>query len=393
MRERKGEAKGALLKIVILSVSLVTMLNNTISVSLGSIQEAFPQVSTVKLQCLLAYPTLSMTMFILISGILISFLGNRVILLIGLFLYTVSGVLPMFLNDFQHILISRLVMGIGLGLFFPLSLGLITDFYEGEERVTAMGQQFAVGNLGQTIALLATGLLSSINWRYGFLVYGLGGVIFILVFLFLPEKPARTTEEKSDKSVQINGSALCVAAALAFYNMVYIIMHSNLSLVMKSQHIGTSATVSGSMAFMTLISTVSGMYFGRLYDRIGELVGIMSGAAIACSFGMLIMADQPWEIYLALSLMGLGNALIMPYGYYHTSRVCPPQSAKFCLALTQALLCFGSFASPFVVNLLRVMLAQDGERFPFATALAGMGILNIILFFYWMILRKRGGTQ
>ena len=134
---KRREVNGQFLKFVILSVSLVTMVNNTISVELGSIQEAFPEASTVELQSLLAYPTLSMTIFVLISGVCVSYFGNKLILLTGVFLFTAAGVLPIFLDDFQKILAARFVMGMGTGIFFPLALGLITDFYEGETDFAA----------------------------------------------------------------------------------------------------------------------------------------------------------------------------------------------------------------------------------------------------------------
>ena len=385
---KRREINGQFLKFVILSVSLVTMVNNTISVELGSIQEAFPEASTVELQSLLAYPTLSMTIFVLISGVCVSYFGNKLILLTGLFLFTAAGVLPIFLDDFQKILAARFVMGMGTGIFFPLALGLITDFYEGEERAAAMGQQFAVGNFGQMSALLATGLLSSISWRYGFLVYALGGAIFLLILFFLPDKPKKQKEEK--KKVRISKKAFGVGVIMAFYNMIYLVMYSNVSLVMKAEHIGTAMTVSLSMALMTLISALSGVWFGKLYSVIGEWVGFASGMAVAVSFAMLIIADQPWMIYVALAFLGVGNALIMPYGYYHTSKASTPESTKLSLAVTQALLSLGSFSSPFVIDILRRILSQNGDRFPFAAALAGMGILNTLLLIKCLTARKEG---
>ena len=385
---KRREINGQFLKFVILSVSLVTMVNNTISVELGSIQEAFPEASTVELQSLLAYPTLSMTIFVLISGVCVSYFGNKIILLTGLFLFTAAGVLPILLDDFQKILASRFVMGMGTGIFFPLALGLITDFYEGEERAAAMGQQFAVGNFGQMSALLATGLLSSISWRSGFLVYALGFPVFLLILFSLPYKPKKQKEEK--KKVRISKKAFGVGVIMAFYNMIYLVMYSNVSLVMKAEHIGTAMTVSLSMALMTLISALSGVWFGKLYSVIGEWVGFASGMAVAVSFAMLIIADQPWMIYVALAFLGEGNALIMPYGYYHKSKASKTESKKLSLAVTQALLSLGSFSSPFVIDILRRILSQNGDRFPFTAALAGMGILNTLLLIKCLTARKEG---
>ena len=385
-RENK-KIGGKLLKAVILSVSLVTMINNSVSVVLGNMQEAFPEVSTVKLQCLLAYPTFSMIIMVLVGGVLVSYLGNKIILLSGLLIYTVSGVMPVFLSDFNYILLSRLCMGAGLGLVSPLALGLITDFYEGNERVTAMGQQFGVGNFGQAAALLSAGILGAMGWRYSFLIYGSGAVIFFLILFLLPEKEKRKKADGKKGTVGVNARALCVAGIMGFYNMVYIVMHSNLSLVMTSRHIGTVMTTSYSMTLMTLISTGAGLIFGKLYEKIRELVGVMSGLFIA--FAIMIMADRPWMVYLSLAFLGAGNALIMPFGFYHVTKLCPEGAEKFCLAMTQAFLSVGSFLSPFVVDGLRRFLSGEGDGFPFWAALAGMGILNMVLITYWFVMKRK----
>ena len=387
---RNIQNNSRLLKPVILSVSLVTMMNNSISTVLGNIKEAFPEAGTVELQCLVTFPMLTMTIFILVSGVLVNYLGSRKILLTGLFIYTISGTAPAVIHDFRLLLFSRLLLGLGLGLFFPLALGLITDFYEGEERINTMGQQFAVGNMGQTFALLAAGLLAVAGWRHSFLIYGLGGAIFILVLLFLPEPQKTRNEKKAKTAIAVNRKVLFVMAVMGFYNMVYITMFSNLSLVMKSHHIGTALTAGCAMSFMTFISMCSGMFFGKMYGRWREAVGVISGLAIAGAFGILISADNVGKIYAALILLGFGNAWIMPYGYYHASRVCSPDSAKFCLALTQAVVCVGSFVSPFAIEALKRLLSLGGERFPFAASLAGMCMINLLLIGYWIVVRKKG---
>lgn len=137
-----------MLKAVILSVSLGTLVNNSASVILGSMAGDFPDVPQVTLQCFVTYPTLMVMLFTLIGGILTTVLSTKAVLLIGLVIFTVSGMLPMVLNSFGAMLVSRLFLGAGLGMVSPLSVSLITDFYEGEERVTLLGQQFAIGNMG-----------------------------------------------------------------------------------------------------------------------------------------------------------------------------------------------------------------------------------------------------
>ena len=278
--EEKGviTVNSKMLKAAILSVSIVTAVSSSASVLLGSIQSDFPDVSKIKLQCFVTYPTIMVMIFTLIGGVLTAILGSKIVLMVGLVIFTVSGMMPMILHDFNAMLISRLCLGAGLGMVSFLSLELITDYYEGEERMVLVGQQFAIANVGQTASMLIAGYLAAFGWRKPFWIYSAGAIVFVFTLLFLPgkppKKPANMKVEESTKSlptgaskryfkISCNWKIIVLAIMMFCYNATYLTVYSNLALIMKQESIGTATMVGYAMAFMTSSGMCVGMFFGK----------------------------------------------------------------------------------------------------------------------------------
>lgn len=411
-----------LLKAAILSVSLGTLVNNSASVILGSMESDFPDVPQVTLQCFVTYPTLMVMLFTLVGGVLTTVLGTKFVLLMGLVIFTVSGMLPMILNDFSAMLISRLCLGAGLGMVSPLAVSLITDFYEGEERAAMLGQQFAIGNMGQTASMLIVGCLAMVSWRQTFWVYSIGAVVFVIVLIFLPKNPPRRRADVAVEKAPEGTAASAISApkpALASagrhvgarcgrpmkllcnwkvvglalvmfcYNTTYLTMYSNLALIMKQEGIGTAAAVGYAMAFMTASGMCIGMFFGRLYQHFGNMLGAVSALAVGLAFFLMIHADTMVAIALSLVVMGSGNALLMPFGYYHVSRVAPKESSSFSMSVVQAAVSAGSFGSPYIYGNLVKVFDRTSGRFTFVLAACALALGAAGLMVFGVRSRKR----
>lgn len=378
-------------KAAILSVSLGTLVNNSASVILGNMESDFPDVSRVTLQCFVTYPTLMVMLFTLIGGILTTVLGTKFVLLMGLVIFTVSGMLPMLLNDFTAMLISRLCLGAGLGMVSPLAVSLITDFYEGEERAAMLGRQFAIGNMGQTASMLIVGCLAVVSWRQTFWVYGIGAVVFVIVLIFLPKNPPRHTGTRPGRTMKLlcNWKVVGLALVMFCYNTTYLTMYSNLALIMKQEGIGTAAAVGYAMAFMTASGMCVGMFFGRLYQRFGNMLGAVSALAVGLAFFLMVHADTMVAIALSLVVMGSGNALLMPFGYYHVSRVAPTESSSFSMSVVQAAVSAGSFCSPYIYGNLVKVFDQTSGRFTFVLAACALALGAAGLMVFGVRSRKR----
>ena len=93
----------------------------------------------------------------------------------------------MFSNDYTAILISRLVLGAGFGLYNSQAISMISVWYEGTTRAQMLGWRAAAEQIGQACTLAIAGLiLSYAGWHASFAVYLLA---FVVLFFFAVRVP------------------------------------------------------------------------------------------------------------------------------------------------------------------------------------------------------------
>ena len=122
------------LKVSILSISFLLMTRLTISPALAEIGKAFPSVSQEALMMMVVLPSLVGIIFGVIGGVLAGFMRAKTLLYIALTGYLVGGLGPVFVDDFKKLILFRVLLGAGTGLFLPYAAGLISAFFKGYER-------------------------------------------------------------------------------------------------------------------------------------------------------------------------------------------------------------------------------------------------------------------
>ena len=190
------------LKLAILIVSILQPITNAVSPVLSDLQRAFPEVDNGWILQLLSLPSLVAVPVSLLSGTLSARISKKTLLLCGTALITLAGIAPMLIHSFVLIMITRILVGIGVGIVIPFMTGLITDFFEGHEKNALFGFQGAFVNMGSVCYLLLGGILGAVSWRLNFAVFFIGAAIFVVVFRMLPEPPAVTEKTSSPMSLK-----------------------------------------------------------------------------------------------------------------------------------------------------------------------------------------------
>ncbi|MDF2876885.1 MAG: transporter, aromatic acid:H+ symporter family, partial [Sporomusa sp.] len=171
-----------LLKAAVLSISLLLLAATAVSPALANISAAFKGTSAQTIMLLVALPSMTMVLASLVFGKLSEFLSRRGLFQLAMALFLIGGISPYFMNDLTMILGMRAILGLSLGIIFPLSIVLISDFFEGNERDTVMGLQSVFVNLGGIIFAMLGGLLCAVDWHNTFLAYAVGFVVFLFVY-------------------------------------------------------------------------------------------------------------------------------------------------------------------------------------------------------------------
>ncbi len=134
-------------KVSLLSISIFLMMAPTISLALPLMYHAFPGIDKAGVETLSTIPNIGIVIGLLISPFLIKFVGEKITILTGLVVTLLAGTFPMYATAYVPILISRFLIGAGIGLFNSLAVSLIPQFYNNneDEMATMIGFQNIMG--------------------------------------------------------------------------------------------------------------------------------------------------------------------------------------------------------------------------------------------------------
>ena len=80
-----------------------------------------------------------------------------------------------------------------------VSTSLIGDYFKGEERHKFMGLQAAFVSIGGIFFIVGGGVLSDINWRYPFAIYGIGFIILLFAMKYIIEYTYQSQVEEVEE--------------------------------------------------------------------------------------------------------------------------------------------------------------------------------------------------
>ena len=371
-----------LLKVVVLSVSIFVMGAMALSPALASIGAAFKEASPQTIMLLVTLPSITMVFGSLVFSKLSDYLSRRGLLTFGVALFLIGGLTPYFLNDLTMILVMRAILGLGVGLLFPLATVLITDFFEGNERGTVMGLQSVFMNIGGIIFPLLGGFLCATGWHNTFLTYLVGVVLFLFVYTYLPE-PAKVVRGvvTECKKVLLPGKVYFLESVYFIYCLLYFVFFIDIAIQIVGENLGNAASAGLAVTIFTMAGLVTGLVFGKIAQILKGMT-IPVGWVIT-GLGMAIISGV-YDFNLILVgcfVGGVGFTVVCPAFFTEVSVASPPSRVAFCISLACVLGGIGQFAAPFVFDAISGAFGQGPGRFPIwvsAITLVVGGVLLIL---------------
>lgn len=344
-----------LLKLTLLLASSLTIMSGaTISPSLPQMAKVFADVPDAVFlsKLVLTLPALFIAIWAPIAGKIIDKTGRLKLFYTSLILYAIGGCSGFVLDNIYLILAGRAVLGIAVGGIMTITITLIGDYFENEERTKFLGYQAAFVGLGGIVFITAGGILADMNWRYPFLIYifSLVPLILAAIYLYEPERK----RDKHSKTVSI--SALPKIALLiftsAFIGMLFFyLVPVQIPFLLEELGI-TSNKLSG---YAIAFTTVSGLIFSLLYSKIkAKLSYRYIVALIFLCFGIgysLIFIANTYVLVLTVTfLVGIGSGLLNPGINSWVLEVVKPQERGLATGLLTTSLFLGQFLSPIAIS-------------------------------------------
>ena len=342
------------LKLTLLLVSCLTIMSViTISPALPQMTNEFSGVANgdflVKL--VLTLPALMIAIFSPITGRLIDKYGRLKILWLSLVLYALSGTGGFYLNNIYHILISRALLGLSVGMSMPIVITLIADYFEGAERQKFVGIQIAFMSLGGIIFIGLGGILADLGWRYPFLIYFSSLLILPLAIIFL-EEPAVPARIKTNDHTLVRAPALL---RVLFINtmvmwIVFFLIPVQIPFHLKAIGIEKNSLVGAAIAISTAFSAIASFFYSKIKDRLTfTSVFSLGYLLMAAGFICISISDSYSLVVAAMMLSGMGIGMMIPNTNMWVMKILPPQIRGREIGKLTTFWFLGQFLSPIII--------------------------------------------
>ena len=361
-----------------------------------AINGAIPQmtkalgVSATQVQALATTPSIVVTVFVLLSSFIAAKLGDKKTIMLGMLLVGFAGIVPFFVTSYPIILVSRMVLGAGFGIFNSLAVSMIAVMYQGQTRATMLGWRAAVEQIGQAVLTFIAGLLLNFGWQTTFLVYLLAFPILYLFYVRVPDTTEMlAADQKNNKKTHINRnvpqniSPLVWVLTLFAAFIVIDYMAIQLSFPFMAQSLGVSGLlVSTILSLMLVAAMVGGLVyggmqklFGRFTLQVGLLLMVLSNFLVAFSNGNFV------TLTIGVLLIGFPMQLISPFIFSQLPNLAPLKKQPFVTSIVLIGFNVGVFVEPFALSLLAKIMGNETHSVSEAayTTIPLLGVILLII--------------
>lgn len=361
--------KGKLIeKFSILSGSFIVVSVAAIAVNIPQIAIDFPQVPQSLVEMLTTIPALFIIISVLLSNRIARKIGYKNTVSLGLLIVLISGLIPVFIHNFWVIFVSRIVFGLGIGLFNSLLVNFITHKYHDDERATMIGFQSAFEGLGGMILTFLVGQLLKIHWQTSFLVYSFALPALLLFTFFvgdIPREPVKynrksdsaVIQEKSKngfKDYSVYGYILLVFISLIFYMTIAV----RVTGLMISKDYGNATNGSNVLAFVGIGAMSAGFLFGKVYPKTKEYTISIAFLIMGLSFFLIGLSEKVGVTTLAAMLCGFSFRTFIPYVFNKVNSA-KGISTNFATALLLVAFNLGTAISPYGIRFLEMIFSVN----------------------------------
>ncbi len=318
-------------------------------------------------------------------GILADRIGRLRVLIPSLILFALFGMAGALMNSLGPLLVSRGLLGAASGGIAAASLGLLGSMYEGKARSQALGYATSALTITGIAFPLLGGLVGAINWRFAFLLYGLGLPLAVLAQLLLNQKQLNRRSSSTPTSTKQLAQVLqrpqiwmlLLIVGLTSVAMYAVVIYAPLYL---KQTIGVGTLLNGIVLASRAVGAalVSAIGSRRLAQSLGTTKAIAVGFALmTVTLVTIPFLHQLGWILLTAILFGVGFGITLPNLYDSLAEITPKEMGSSILAAGTGAGFLGQFLSPI---LLGPVLAFSGMESVFYAAAGVTVVAGLLLF-------------
>lgn len=266
---------------------------------------------------MLTLPALCVALLSPVAGVVVDFFGRRKTCIGALVIYSVVGILPIFLESLMAIIVSRVVLGAMEALIVISSTTLIGDYFHGREREKWLANQTAVASLSSIFLAFLGGALGSFGWRGAFAAYGVSifFAIALMVWTWEPRKSDEPMNETAPPGVRFPWRTIVPISALAvFGGMMFFTMQIQVSNMLSDYYGIRSSSALGLYSGLAGLSVAGGTLLYRRYTArfITPTQLLIAFGLLGISYVLMNYAPSPQLFTAWLIVNQIGSGMLLP---------------------------------------------------------------------------------
>ena len=381
----KALSKNKLREAAILSIALITAGNSAISGILVFMQKEFALTREAS-EFVIPLSSIATIISIALSESITRLIGMKKCVQLGTILVFISGIIPIIYTSYQTILISRIILGFGIGLFNGHSANYISHLFEGEKAAFLHGMRSSMEYIGQMALLLIAGFFIKIKWPLAFLCY----TFSIFVFLFFSKYVEDIRPEKRNGRFFINKQVIFYI----FFAGVMIMNITSLSIrfpTIATLQKGMDANINAYMIIIPISGMAAGLSFGYINRVLREKTILF--ALINYILANIIVAFWGSNMYvfmLSMLISAASGSIAAPYLFAEAMRFARGSQNRMINNLIFIGCNIGGFISPAFLFIVNKILGTES----LTQAFLGFSLIYLLLFlvyFYEYIKINRKG--
>lgn len=385
--DRMSVQKNKVTPLAVLGVSFLLTTGMSISGTLPLIKEQLDLTQTQS-ELIGTVPSLAVFIFVLLSDSISTKIGMKQTVLLGLLFVTIGGTTPLWLpQTFTSILIGRLILGMGFGLYNSLSVGYINALYQGKMRAKLLGFRNSFEAVGQMALTFLAGYLLLFGWEYAYAIYFFALIIGAFFYFNVPqvEKVTHESSVKTRLTPLIIGT-IVVAAMNVMVSIAIAVRYPTLAIDLK----GAGYNTSQYLAIMPILGIAAGFCFEWLQRTLSHrilylavIVNVMSCLLIGLSSHSFVL------LVVGLLISSIPVAWVLPYIFNHIDTVSVNSNPYMVTSFIFVGCNIGVFLSPVILRGLELVTGVDSLRLPFVILSGIFALMLVALMTYFNQKKKK----
>ena len=322
------------------------------------------------------------------AGMILEKVGKKRILIISLFLFTVSTVLYVFVGSFTVLLLLRFFQGIWFSLLTTVAGAIAADIIPPERRGEGLGYYGIAMNLAVVAGpFIALSLQPYISAQIIFII--LSVIMIIGFFCALAVKVDEVPFEKEEEhKLTINDflekKSMPIATVGFFISFAYASILTFISVYAAS--LGLIKAASFFFVVYAIAMLIVRPFTGRIFDVIGPNVVIIPSIVI---FGVglisLSFTESSWMLLVSGALVGLGYGTLLPSFQSLAIQAAEKHRSGYATGTF-----FAFYDSGIAIGSVSLGLLAGVAGYSNLYLMLGIFVILIVFYYTWIMSKNRG---